>query len=86
VRQALDENGGDVLAFLPGRREIARTQAMLEASLDENIDIVALHGELSMAEQQAALSPAEPGTRRVVLATNVAESSVTLPGIRAVVD
>ncbi|ULU26442.1 ATP-dependent helicase HrpB [Dyella terrae] len=86
VRQALEENDGDVLAFLPGRREIARTQAVLASSLDENIDIVALHGELSMAEQQAALSPAEPGTRRVVLATNVAESSVTLPGIRAVVD
>lgn len=86
VRLALEENPGDVLAFLPGRREIARTQATLESSLDENIAIVALHGELSMAEQQAALSPAEPGTRRVVLATNVAESSVTLPGIRAVVD
>ncbi|WP_114240433.1 ATP-dependent helicase HrpB [Dyella sp. C9] len=86
ARQALQENGGDVLAFLPGRREIARTQAVLESSLDEDIDIVALHGELSMAEQQAALSPAEPGTRRIVLATNVAESSVTLPGIRAVVD
>ena len=86
VQQALGENEGDVLAFLPGRREIARTQATLDAALDDNITVVALHGELSMAEQQAALSPAEPGTRRVVLATNVAESSVTLPGIRAVVD
>ena len=46
----------------------------------------ALHGELSLAEQQAALAPAEPGTRRIVLATNVAESSITLPGIRTVVD
>ncbi|WP_267225345.1 ATP-dependent helicase HrpB [Dyella silvae] len=86
ARQALQENAGDVLAFLPGRREIARTQAILESALDDDVEIVALHGELSLAEQQAALSPAEPGMRRVVLATNVAESSVTLPGIRAVVD
>jgi ATP-dependent helicase HrpB len=47
---------------------------------------VPLHGELSLADQQHALSPADPGTRRIVLATNVAESSVTLPGIRAVID
>jgi len=50
------------------------------------IDIVPLHGELSLAEQHAALAPASPGSRRIVLATNVAESSVTLPGIRAVID
>jgi ATP-dependent helicase HrpB len=50
------------------------------------IEVVPLHGELSLAEQQWALAPAEPGTRRIVLATNVAESSVTLPGIRAVID
>jgi len=87
ARQALEENDGDVLAFLPGRREIARAEAVLAQTLERHdIDVVALHGELSMAEQQAALSPAEPGTRRIVLATNVAESSVTLPGIRAVVD
>jgi ATP-dependent helicase HrpB len=86
VRQALQENPGDVLAFLPGRREIARTQSVLESALDENVDVVPLHGELSLAEQQTALNPAEPGMRRVVLATNVAESSVTLPGIRSVVD
>lgn len=86
ARQALQENPGDVLAFLPGRREIARAQAVLESALDDRVEVVPLHGELTLAEQQAALSPAEPGMRRVVLATNVAESSVTLPGIRAVVD
>ncbi|HEY0197482.1 MAG TPA: ATP-dependent helicase HrpB [Rhodanobacter sp.] len=88
TRQALQENDGDVLAFLPGRREIARTQAMFaEAStLAGNVEVVALHGELSLAEQQSALSPAEPGMRRIVLATNVAESSITLPGIRVVID
>ncbi|UPG94935.1 ATP-dependent helicase HrpB [Luteibacter aegosomatissinici] len=85
VQLALRENDGDVLAFLPGRREIERTRGMLER-LDGDVDVVVLHGELSLAEQQLALAPADPGTRRVVLATNVAESSVTLPGIRAVVD
>ncbi len=87
ARQALEENDGDVLAFLPGRREIARTQALLAQTLArDDVELVALHGELSLAEQQAALAPAEPGTRRIVLATNVAESSITLPGIRAVID
>jgi len=91
VRQALAENPGDVLAFLPGRREIARAQSVLEHALaadgaDPAVEIVPLHGELSLADQQHALAPAEPGRRRVVLATNVAESSITLPGIRAVVD
>jgi len=89
-RQALVETDGDVLAFLPGRREIARAQAILLQALErdgaDDIEVLQLHGELSMAEQQAALAPAEPGLRRIVLATNVAESSVTLPGIRAVVD
>jgi ATP-dependent helicase HrpB len=85
VLQALRENPGDVLAFLPGRREIERSRGMLEKH-DDTLEVVALHGELSLAEQQLALSPADPGVRRVVLATNVAESSVTLPGIRAVVD
>ena len=86
ARQALAENDGDVLVFLPGRREIARAQTVLAATLAEQVELVPLHGELTLAEQQLALSPAEPGTRRVVLATNVAESSVTLPGIRAVID
>ncbi|MEN6538147.1 MAG: ATP-dependent helicase HrpB, partial [Mizugakiibacter sp.] len=86
VELALTETDGDVLVFLPGRREIARAQDVL-ANLDAPaLDVLPLHGELSLAEQRAALVPAEPGTRRVILATNVAESSVTLPGIRAVVD
>jgi len=87
VELALQETDGDVLAFLPGRREIARAQRVLrEAMPSGGIEVLPLHGELSLAEQHAALSPAEPGMRRVILATNVAESSVTLPGIRAVVD
>jgi ATP-dependent helicase HrpB len=87
TRQALDESTGDVLAFLPGRREIARVQSVLAQTLQrDDVETVALHGELSLAEQQLALAPAEAGTRRIVLATNVAESSVTLPGIRVVID
>lgn len=87
VRQALEENDGDVLAFLPGQREIARTQAVLAQTLTrDDVEVLALHGELSLVEQQAALAPAEAGIRRIVLATNVAESSITLPGIRAVID
>ncbi|MFC3652530.1 ATP-dependent helicase HrpB [Dyella humi] len=86
ARQALEENDGDVLAFLPGRREIARVQGMMQALQRDDLEVVALHGELSLTEQQFALAPAEAGMRRIVLATNVAESSVTLPGIRAVID
>ncbi|HEY0231865.1 MAG TPA: ATP-dependent helicase HrpB, partial [Dokdonella sp.] len=90
VEQALAENAGDVLVFLPGRREIEQTRAALSSQLPaagtDAVSLVALHGELSLAEQHAALAPAAPGMRRIVLATNVAESSLTLPGVRAVVD
>ncbi|MEO6967838.1 MAG: ATP-dependent helicase HrpB [Rhodanobacteraceae bacterium] len=136
VTQALSETDGDVLVFLPGRREIARAQRALALSLPpftgegareanrgnmakeprdksvrrtsphpdpeyphpkppplgEGIMLLPLHGDLSLAEQHAALAPRSTsamdgtGIRRVILATNVAESSVTLPGIRAVID
>lgn len=88
VAAALAESDGDVLAFLPGRREIGRAAEAL-AGLAETIprlEVVPLHGELELAAQRAALAPAAPGSRRVVLATNLAESSLTLPGVRAVVD
>ncbi|HKT41105.1 MAG TPA: ATP-dependent helicase HrpB [Rhodanobacteraceae bacterium] len=84
VLQALDETDGDVLVFLPGRREIAQAQRLLAESAQ--LEVLPLHGELSLAEQHAALSPAAKGTRRVILATNVAESSITVPGVRAVID
>ncbi len=86
---ALAETDGDILVFLPGRREIERATRCL-AALAENsaqpIQLVPLHGDLPLAQQHAALSAAESGSRRIVLATNVAESSVTLPGICAVID
>ncbi|MFF0147342.1 ATP-dependent helicase HrpB [Amycolatopsis sulphurea] len=81
VRNALSEGDGDVLAFLPGTGEISRTAAQL-GGLDA--DVLPLHGRLSVARQDEALRPRD--RRRVVLATAVAESSLTVPGVRAVVD
>lgn len=85
VALALAENPGDVLVFLPGRAEIERAAQALHTLDADGVDLVPLHGELDLAAQQAALAPAA-GRRRVVLATNIAESSLTLPGVRAVVD
>ncbi len=86
VEHALANHLGDVLAFLPGQREIARVQAALEAALDPAVQVLPLHGELPVEQQSRVLQPDPEGHRRVVLATNVAESSVTLPGVRVVVD
>ncbi len=86
VESSLADSEGDVLVFLPGRGEIERARAVLAPAIAADVDLVPLHGELGLAEQRAALQAAAPGRRRVVLATNVAESSVTLPGIRSVID
>ncbi|HLT43414.1 MAG TPA: ATP-dependent helicase HrpB [Luteimonas sp.] len=83
AEHALARHPGDVLVFLPGRREIARLEAALGAA---DADILQLHGDLPVDQQARVLQPAADGRRRVVLATNVAESSVTLPGVRVVVD
>ncbi|SDJ99404.1 ATP-dependent helicase HrpB [Actinopolyspora mzabensis] len=82
VRTALREQHGDVLAFLPGTREITRTRHALSDETD--VDVLPLHGRLPTTEQDDALTPRP--RRRVVLATAVAESSLTVPGVRAVVD
>ena len=81
VRGALAEHEGDVLAFLPGMGEIRRAQAALAGC---GALVLPLHGELPVAEQDLALRPAEG--RRVVLATSIAETSLTVPGVRVVVD
>lgn len=86
VTAALAGHDGGVLVFLPGRREIARAGSMLRAAVGADVDIIPLHGDLPLAAQRAALAASADGKRRVVLATNLAESSVTLPGIRTVVD
>ena len=81
VRCALQETGGSVLVFLPGKGEIADCLGRLQGL--KGVDVLPLHGTLSNAEQDRAF---EPGGRRVILSTNVAETSVTLPGVTAVVD
>ena len=97
VAHALAHHPGDVLVFLPGQREIARVRQVIERqapAADEGgaataaaaVDVLALHGELPVQEQSRVLQPDPQGRRRVVLATNVAESSVTLPGVRVVID
>lgn len=86
VRRALGECQGDVLAFLPGAGEIERARAGLARLSGHAIDIVPLHGGLSLAEQDRALTPGPGDRRRVVLATDIAETSVTIEGIGAVVD
>jgi len=86
IRAALgEEAAGDLLAFLPGVAEIERTAERLE-NLPRSIVIHRLHGSLDSAEQRAALTPAETGTRKVVLATSIAETSLTIDGVRIVVD
>ena len=85
IRQALREEAGSVLAFLPGAREIHRTAEAL-AGLGPDILVAPLFGALSPTEQDAAVSPAAPGKRKVVLATDLAESALTIEGVRIVID
>ncbi|HEX4368319.1 MAG TPA: DEAD/DEAH box helicase, partial [Rhodopila sp.] len=81
IRTALSDHQGDILAFLPGMAEIRRVQAALD---DRGVMVLPLHGDLPPAEQDRALRLAEG--RRVVLATSIAETSLTVPGVRIVVD
>jgi ATP-dependent helicase HrpB len=86
VQRALAETAGDVLVFLPGAGEIARAQAALQEGASPAIQTLALHGQMSGEAQDAVLAPAPAGQRKVVLATNLAETSLTIPGVTAVVD
>ncbi|MEG2313301.1 ATP-dependent helicase HrpB [Brevundimonas sp.] len=87
VMQALHEESGSILAFLPGQGEIHRTVQRLKEKLrDPSIDVVGLYGALDKAEQDRALEPAPAGRRKVVLATSVAETSLTIQGVRVVID
>lgn len=84
---ALLRHEGDALVFLPGYAEIRRTASALSALLrGADVEIAALHGSMPPGEQDRALAPAAPGRRKVVLATPVAESSLTVEGVRIVVD
>jgi ATP-dependent helicase HrpB len=88
VQRALEGSTGDVLVFLPGAGEIRRVARRLrdELALGTGIDVLPLYGELAPGEQDAALAPARAGRRKVVLATNIAETSLTIAGVRVVVD
>lgn len=86
IREALQAHEGHVLVFLPGQAEIRRLERQLQGDLGDRVQICPLHGQMSLAAQQTVLRPAVGGQRRVILSTSLAESSVTVPGVRVVVD
>src|SRR6185503_11772309 len=86
VTRALRADAGSVLAFLPGAAEIRRTETLLKERVDAATDVVALYGALDADTQDRAISPAPTGRRKVVLATSIAETSLTIEGVRIVVD
>ena len=87
VVRALRTDAGSLLVFLPGAAEIRRTEAFVrERITDSDIDVVALYGALDADIQDRAIAPAPPGRRKVVLATSIAETSLTIEGVRVVID
>jgi ATP-dependent RNA helicase HrpB len=87
VERALRVESGSLLVFLPGAGEIRRTEALLKEHIrDPAVDVVALFGALDAREQDLAISPSPRGRRKVVLATSIAETSITIEGVRVVVD
>jgi len=87
IRRALRDDEGDILVFLPGAGEIRRVErALADGDLGRNVHVRPLYGDLSREAQDLAIQPATPGQRKVVLATNIAETSLTIEGIRVVID
>lgn len=86
ILDALYDDAGSILAFLPGQAEIRRTAERLEGRLPADTIVTPLYGNLSQKEQDAAIRPAAPGTRKIVLATSIAETSITIDGVRIVID
>ncbi len=86
IVRVLRAEAGSVLAFLPGMAEIRRTQTLLEGRTDARTDVVPLYGALEGDEQDRAILPAAAGRRKIVLATAIAETSITIEGVRIVVD
>jgi ATP-dependent helicase HrpB len=84
IRRALAEESGDILAFLPGTAEIRRTQERLVG--DDRAIVLPLYGDLPLAEQDKAIRPDAQGRRKIILATSIAETSLTIDGVRVVVD
>jgi ATP-dependent helicase HrpB len=86
IHAALRSDKGDILVFLPGAPEIARVQEAVAAGLPPYVDVIPLHGTLSVEDQDRAIAPAVAGRRKVVLATSIAETSLTIEGVRIVID
>ncbi len=87
IRRSLSQDQGSLLVFLPGMAEIRRVERKLfELNLGSNILIAPLHGDLPQEAQDRAIAPAHPGTRKIVLATSIAETSLTIDGVRVVID
>lgn len=86
ARRLMAEEAGSALAFLPGQGEIARTAERLAGRLAGDVDVIPLHGGLDGRAQDAAIRPAPAGRRKLVLATSIAETSITIDGVRLVID
>jgi ATP-dependent helicase HrpB len=86
VRRAMAEHTGDVLVFLPGMGEMRRVAEQLENTLPAAVELHLLHGDLALSRQMAAIQPSADGNRKVVLATSIAETSLTIEGVKVVVD
>ena len=86
IMRAMRAEPGSLLAFLPGAAEIRRIQRLLDGRTDPSTDVVALYGALAGDEQDRAIAPAPAGRRKIVLATSIAETSITIQGVRIVVD
>ncbi len=87
IRRSLAHDDGSLLVFLPGMADIRRVErTLLDSKLGPSIQIAPLHGELPQDMQDAAIRPAAPGSRKIVLATSIAETSLTIEGVRVVID
>ncbi|MBB3302184.1 ATP-dependent helicase HrpB [Rhizobium sp. BK077] len=86
ILDAHANEAGSILAFLPGQAEITRTVERLQGRFGAETLIAPLYGNLSQKEQDAAIRPASQGTRKIVLATSIAETSITIDGVRIVID
>lgn len=86
VMQGLEDESGSLLVFLPGQREIRAVAQALTQCLPDKVKVTPLYGDLTIDQQQQAIQPAENGWRKIVLATNIAETSLTIEGVRVVID
>jgi ATP-dependent helicase HrpB len=86
LQRVLADTDGDVLMFLPGSPEIHRVRSLIESANIAALDVHALYGDLDIEAQQQVLQPAAAGRRKLILATNIAETSLTIEGVRVVVD